>query len=297
MARREHYMKFTGGARLDGEGRVTTADEATAHLTEDDERITRMELRGNATMTTKPGASGPEKMQARDIDLAYAEDGRTMQTAHLVDNAVVRLPGAQGKSGKQISGKGIDVALGPDGQTVTGLNASENVQVDLPADGELPDRRITAAILVATGAPPAGGQPGGINAASFAGNVEYRENRAAKAKLAAIARTAKSEKLDIRTKPGFGDLERADFNGNVHFTDGPETEADAPTAIYAIAQDRLDLMPTQGVAGKGPRVADGRVSIDAVNIQMLLSAQKMKASTNVRSVMVQQQGKTKDDSV
>src|SRR6185503_5833347 len=121
---------------------VTDADEATAYLTPDDERVTSMELRGNSSITSKPGGSGPQSMRAKDIDLRYADDGRTLQSAHLVENAVVRLPGEKGKPGKQIAGKGIDVALAPDGATVTNLTAAENVVVDLPADGDTPARRI-----------------------------------------------------------------------------------------------------------------------------------------------------------
>ena len=297
MARPEHYLKFTGGAHLDGEGHVTTADEATAYLTQDDERVTRMELRGNSSIASKPGGTGPQKMQARDIDMSYAEDGRTLQSAHLVENAVVRLPGETGKAGKQIAGKGIDVALGPDGETVTNLTATDNVVVDLPADGETPARRIRSALLLARGAPAAGGKPGGINAATFSGGVEYREHRDAKGKLTLIDRAAKSDRLEIQTKPGFGDLERADFHTNVHFTDGTQTTADAPTAVYNIAEDVLNLSLGAGDTGKSPNVFDGRISVDAVNIRMGLSSQKLKADTAVRSVMIQQQGKAKDDGV
>jgi len=297
MARHEHFMKFVGGAHLDGEGHLMNAEEATAYLTQDDERVTRMELRTNSRIASKPGTSGPQDMRAKDIDMTYAEDGRTLRSAHLVENATVKLPGDKGKRGKQIAAKGIDVSLAPDGETVTNLTAAENVVVDLPPDGEIPARRIRSAILLATGAPPAGGQPGGIRNASFNGGVDYHEHRDAKGKLTVIERTAKSDKLDIQTKPGFGDLERADFHTNVHFTDGPNTTADAPTAVYDIAQDRLDLSPGQGDTGKGPHVTDGRVATDARNIQMVLSAQKMKADTNVRSVIIQQQGKSKDDTV
>src|SRR5258705_3232100 len=69
MARAEHYMKFTGDARLDGEGHLTQADEATAYLTEDDERVTRMELRGNSRMAGKRRGSRPQDMRAPDSDL------------------------------------------------------------------------------------------------------------------------------------------------------------------------------------------------------------------------------------
>ena len=297
MARHEHYMKFTGTAHMDGEGHVIDADESTVYLTEDDERVTRMELRANSSIRSKPGGSGPQQMRAKDIDITYADDGRTLQSAHLVENALVRLPGEKNKPVKQITAKGIDVSLGPDGSTVTNLTASENVQVDLPADGDLPARRIRSAILLAMGAPAAPGQPGGIRTATFGGGVEFRESRAAKGKLAAIDRTSRSEKLDIQTKPGFGDLERAEFHTSVHFTDGPQTTADAPMAVYDITKDALNLSPGDGDKGAGPHVTNGRIAVDAKNIQMDLTSQKMKADTRVRSVITPQQGKSKDDAV
>jgi lipopolysaccharide export system protein LptA len=280
MARLEHYMKFTGEAHLDGQGHVIRADEATAFLTEDDERLTHMELRGNSSVTGKPGATGPQDMRAKDIDMAYGEDGRTLQSARLVENASIQLPGGKGQTGRRIAGKAMDIAMAPDGATVTNLVANENVQVDLPPDGDLPARRIRAASLMATGAPGAG-----IQAATFSGSVEFRESRGARDKLTEIDRTARSERLDVKTKPGFGDIEQATFHTNVHFTDGPNTVADAPTAVYNIAQDRLELNPGDGDKGPGPHVSDGRISVDARSIQMGLSNQKMKADTNVRSVM------------
>jgi lipopolysaccharide export system protein LptA len=286
MARAEHYMKFTGDARLDGEGHVTVADEATAFLTEDDERLTRLELRGNSHMAGKPGSTGPQDMRAKDIDLAYAEDGRTLQTAKLVENASVQLPGEKGKQGRRIAGKAMDIAMAPDGATVTNLAANENVQVDLPPDGDTPARRIRSAALMATGTAGAG-----IQAATFLGNVEFKEARAASGNLAVIDRNARSERMDVKTKPGFGDLESAEFHGNVHFTDGAQTTADAPMAVYSIARDTLDLSPGQGDKGSGQHVSDGRISVEAKAIQMGLTNQKMKADTNVRSVMTPQSGK------
>ena len=172
MARAEHYMKFQGdGAPRRRRDTSPQADDVTAFLTEDDERMTRMELRGNSRMTGKPGGSGPQDMRANDIDLAYAEDGRTLQSARLVENASVQLPGEKGKAGRRIAGKAIDIALAPDGATVTNLAANENVQVDLPPDGDTPARRIRSASLLATGAPGAG-----IQAATFSGDVEFRES-------------------------------------------------------------------------------------------------------------------------
>ena len=49
MARQEHYVKFSINARLEGEGRLTEADEATIWLSADEKLIQRMELRGALT--------------------------------------------------------------------------------------------------------------------------------------------------------------------------------------------------------------------------------------------------------
>jgi lipopolysaccharide export system protein LptA len=283
MARSDHYTKFVGEARLEGEGREIAADDITAYLTEDDERITRMELRGSAVIRARPGASGPQEMRAKDIDLAYAEDGRTLQSAHLSEDASVQLAAENGRAGRRVAGKVIDVAMAPDGATLTNLSATENAQVDLPAAGDTPARRIRSATLVATGAAGKG-----IQAATFAGSVEFRETRAATGALAAIDRTAKADRLEVATAPGFGDIEKATFHNHVHFTDGTHTTAEAPTAVYAIAQDRLELTPGAGDKGRGPHVSDGRVSVEALTIQMTLGAQRIKADTNVRTVMISQ---------
>ncbi len=291
FARTEHYMKFSGGAHLEGEGRVITTDDAKVYLSDDEQRIQRMELRTNSHIASRPGTSGSD-MQARDIDLAYAPDGRTLQTAHLAANAVVQLPGDPGKSGRRVAGDTIDITLAPDGSTVTNLTANSNVQVDLPPDGDTPARRIRSAALVATGPPVANGEaPGGLQHATFTGGVDFRETRAAnpRKKIAAVNRTARAERLDVTTKPGFGDVQTAEFHDAVHFTDGTDTTADAPIATYNVPADRLDLQPpVTHEHGAGPHVSNSRLQVDARIIQLTLTSQSMKADTNVRSVIQQQ---------
>ena len=298
FARPEHYMKFSGGARLEGEGRVITTDDATVYLSDDEQRIQRMELRANSRIASQPGASGSD-MQARDIDLAYAPDGRTLQTAHLVDKAVVQLPGEPGTGGRRVAGDTIDITLAADGSTVTNLTAANRVQVDLPPEGDTPARRIRSTTLVAAGPPVANGEaPGGLQRATFTGAVDFRETRAANArkKLAAVNRTARADRLDVTTKPGFGDVQTAEFHGAVHFTDGTDTTADAPVGIYNVGADRLDLQPSAaGERGAGPHVSDSRLQVDARTIQLALTSQSMKADTNVRSVIQQQRDAKQGD--
>jgi lipopolysaccharide transport protein LptA len=277
MARLEHYMRLEGSARIDGQGRTATADSIVVRLTEDDQRVRALELRGNSRITGSDGAL--QSMAARDIDMAYADDGRTLQTARLVESASVQLPGNGG--GKRISGSTIDIGLGPDGTTVTSLVAAAPVQVDLPGEGNAPAKRILSSSLNATGDPA-----DGLRGATFGGGVEYRETAPARGKAPAIDRTARSETLIVETQPGLGAIQRADFRGNVRFTDPPDFEAQAQQGIYDIARDRLDLSPSPGLPGpQSPTVTDGNVTVAARTIQFSLGSGALIAETTVRSTI------------
>ena len=282
MARAENYLKLTRDARIVSDGRTITADEVTAMLQADGNTLDRVELRGNSRIT-ESGASA-RNMSAQNIDLAYAPDGRTMQRARLMENAVVDLPGSAGSAGRRIAGRHIDMTMGPDGSTLTSLNASESVQLDLPGEGETPAKRIRAATLRASGPPDAG-----LQSATFEGQVEYRETRAARGSVAAVDRTARSQRLAIATKAGLGDLQQADFRGRFEFTDGTTT-AEAPRAIYHVGRDLIELSPHNKEPGPTPFVNDGQILVEALTIQLSPDSQKLAAATNVRSTMQPKRG-------
>jgi lipopolysaccharide transport protein LptA len=134
--------------------------------------------------------------------------------------------------------------------------------------------------LTASGAPGAG-----LQEATFSGNVDYRETQAARGKLAAVNRTARATRLAVKTSPGLGAIQQADFRGNVHITDGPQIVADAPRVLYRVTDDRMDLSPGEGETGKDPQVTDGRVTIVARTIELTPSTRRMKAETDVRSTI------------
>jgi lipopolysaccharide transport protein LptA len=284
LAKAEHYLKLTRSAHITAEGRVIDADEIMILLTEDDQRVQVLQLRNNSRITGSDDG-GPQSMTARDIDLTYAEDGRTLQHSHLVENAVVQLPGEGNGAGKRVAGNTIDMAMSPDGKTLTNLNAMENVQVDIPAEGDSPAKRIRSATLNAIGAPGTG-----LQNATFGGNVDYRETRAARGDLPAIDRQARAVTLVLATKPGFGALEQADFHGNVHFTDGAEVVADATRGLYHVDKDQIDLSPSQDPGPSAPRVSDGRVTVEARGIEFSIGSRKLKADTKVRTSMLPQKG-------
>src|SRR5687768_14631746 len=173
VARADHYVVLTRAARINAPERVIEADEITVRLTDDDQRVQMLQLRANSRITG--AGAGAQSMSARDIDLVYGEDGRSLQSAKLVENAVLQLPGEGRAPGRRIAGSTIDMVMAPDGATVTNLTANTGVQVDLPADAAAPARRIRSATLVAHGAPGSG-----LQAATFDGGVDFRETGAAR---------------------------------------------------------------------------------------------------------------------
>ncbi|MCA1559528.1 MAG: LPS export ABC transporter periplasmic protein LptC [Acidobacteria bacterium] len=281
LARAEHYLKLTGNGRIKTSGRNIEGTEITLHLTPDDRHIQLMELRGNSRIAGAGPGGGPETMSAVDIDLRYGEDGRTLQNAKLTQNAVVQLAGG-GPTGRRVAASSIDIAMAPDGATVTNLTATDNVQVDLPGEGEVAPKRIRAQTLVAVGAAGTG-----LQQATFAGGVEYTETRTGRrdAPASPAERTARSQRLIVQTQPGLGAIQQADFRGNVRFTDGPQVVAEAPRGLYHVERDRIDLSPSDGDPGPAPSVNDGRVFVEARTIEFTVGGRKLKADTNVRSLL------------
>jgi lipopolysaccharide export system protein LptA len=286
LARAENFVKLVGSARMTADARTAAADEITALLDEKGEKIQQLQLREHSRITGT--GAGAQLMTARHIDMTYAADGRTLQSSKLMERGVVEFPGAAGAGGRRIAGTTIEIAMSPDGATVTNLTAQENVQVDLPAEGDTPSRKIRSASLRATGA---AGQ--GLQNAVFEGGVDFVETRPAAGKSPALDRRANSTRLIVDTKPGLGPLERADFRGNARFRDG-ELTAEAPRALYNIERDQLDLSPSDGDAGTGPILNNHQLTVQARNIHLSPSTQKLKADTDVRSIIKPQKPATPD---
>jgi lipopolysaccharide export system protein LptA len=219
-------------------------------------------------------------MSARDIDLNYADDGRTLQGARLMEQSVLELPAAGAPGARRIAGQTIDVGLAPDGTTVTGLGASGGVQVDLPGDQRSTTKQIRSSTLAATGA---AGQ--GVQQLTFEGPVEFRESRAAARGSTALDRTARAMRLVVDTKPGFGTIDRADFRGNVSITDGADVTAGAPRALYHLATEEMELSPSGSERGPAPFVNDSRVQVEARNIRFSPASRRLVADTDVRSTI------------
>ncbi len=149
--------------------------------------------------------------------------------------------------------------------------------MDLPAAAGAPAREIKAATLAAGGAR-------GLETATFSGGVTYREVRAARKGEPAGERTGRSQRLVVETQPGLGEIEKADFRGNVRIEDGA-TVAEGSRAVYTVAKDSFDLAPSAGDPGPPPSVNDGRVLVHARSIVLTIGTKRLLADTDVRSSM------------
>jgi lipopolysaccharide export system protein LptA len=280
MARAEHRIRFERGVHIERTDRDIDALAATVTLTDDESKVSFVELRGDARIARRAALAPPSpgelsSMSARDIDLQYAADGRTLERATLVSGATIALAGDEAGSDRRVAAERLVAELAPDGSTVTALQGQERVDLQLPATTAAPARRIQSATLDARGA---GSE--GLRSATFGGGVEYRET--ARGPRSAD-RVARSTRLDVALQPGFGTIDAATFVDKVSFSDG-DWRGQGPSAQYDPAHGRLSLDAGPG-ATTLPQVADARVTIEGRRINLALDDRRLDAQDRVRSVM------------
>jgi lipopolysaccharide export system protein LptA len=279
LARADKYMRFERGVRMVREGQTIEADGGVAYLTPDEKRVQMLELRGSSRVRGAPSAAegGLKNMAARDMNLTYAEDGRTLQRALLSGNGSIDLAGGTGRAGRRLSGEFIDVGLSPDGTVVTALLARDKVVLELFADKATPARTIRSGALQGAGTPAAG-----LTDASFSEGVEFREQPAPPAK----ARVARSSTMALKLKDGFSSIESARFSGGVRFEQGTMT-ATARDARYNISAGTLALAGADEATGRQPQAVDARATIEARQLHIVLEGQAISATDAVKTEMRQ----------
>jgi lipopolysaccharide export system protein LptA len=270
-SRVERYMRFERGTRLERQGQVMEADNATIFLLKDKDEPENVELRGNSKITGAVGSSSLQAMQAQDITLHYGPDGRTLEHALLVSQSNVQLARQDGTPGQQMQADTIDATLAADG-AVTRLIGKDAARVTIPASADSPPRVITSPNVDGSG--EAGK---GLTAMTFDNGVEYRED----AKPGNPPRVAKARTMKAVLTPA-GAVDAADFLGSFRFEEG-KMVATSLDAQYQVTKGTLAL---KGGSGVRPHVADERVSVDADKIDVTLSPRVLSASGTVRSESV-----------
>jgi LPS export ABC transporter protein LptC len=267
LARLENYLALEGDVHALRGDQVLEANSGRALLSEDDEHITFIELRGDASVA---GGSSFESMTARDIDLDYTDDGATLERAQLTENAQIKMAGGEEGPGRQFAGDALELTFAPD-TSLTRAVGRGNVRVDLPAAAGTPARTVRAQTFEATGA---AGQD--LNAARFDNQVAYSEDAAA----GRAARAVRSNGLRIALA---GDqVTEAVFNGSVRFEE-QGLQASGALAQYDPAKGTLRLSGAE--AGVAPRVADQQIEIEAEAIDVTLQGRRMAARGNVRTIL------------
>ena len=282
LNRQEHTIRFEERATVVRGTQTTTANVLIAHLTADEQRLSGVELRGGAhVIDSAAGAGALRSMQARDIDLAYGPDGRTLTGAMLRGKSALEIAGT-GAAVRRLAAETIDADLAEDGRTLRGLRAATDVQLDLPPEGDTPGRRIQASALQGSGAAE------GLRDATFTGGVEYREARGtlppAGTRPGPTERVARADRLDAKLKPGFGAPESAVFRGHAVIREG-ETTGEAGVVDYSPDRNAITLQTPTGVAGPAPRVSDERVNVTAPSIDFTLTPRRLNAAGGVRSIL------------
>ena len=146
---------------------VINAQKVMARLSANEDVITSLDLRGDASVQ---GGSGPlQAMKANAIDLTYSDDGTILERAVLNGSASFSTAADEHASSRRMSGEGLDVQMHPDG-SVAKVVGRDGVQLDLPEANGIPPRSIRAQTL------DAGGEPGqGLNSLRFRGDVVFQE--------------------------------------------------------------------------------------------------------------------------
>lgn len=271
-ARRDRYLQLLTAAKIVRPGQTLAADEMLVYLFADRDEPDSMELRGAASIAGGTGFGALRAMKAVNINIDYADDGRTVQHLTLAGEAAIELAGSTPSApGQRLAAEWIDVALGPDG-AITSLVGREHLVVTLPAQGQTPARAIRAAELTGDGVAGAG-----LTSMRFAGGVDFREGGTAKT---AATRVARSSTLTLALSAS-GAAEQATFGGDTTFEDGT-LKATSVEARYHMVEDRLTLV---GKPGAPPRVTDTGLDVAATSIAIGLATNAVSATGAVSTVM------------
>jgi LPS export ABC transporter protein LptC len=277
LDRMAHTLALEGKVHaLRGE-QVIDAVQGLARLTEDEQHITDIELRGDSRVVG--GGAGVDSMSARDMNLHYGADGESLEHAQLIGSGAVAMTGQNGAAGRQFHGDTLDIGLAPAG-SVTKVVGRDNVRLNLPAAAGSPARSIKARAIDADGVP---GQ--GLTSARFNDNVEYQEESG----KSSSTRIARSKTLNIALTNDA--ITSAVFGGAATFED-QGLQAASGEARYDPAKGSLRLTGAEG--GALPRVADDQVTIDATTIDVTLEGRLMKAGGGARTMLRAGRSKTSD---
>ena len=268
LDRMQHVLTLDKQVHVVRGAQITDTDHSTARLSENNEIITYLELRGQARVT---GASAVRSMSARDIDMDYSEDGRTLERVTMKGQAEIT-PTTQGEGpARSIAAEeSLDLLFAPDG-SVLSVTGRKNTRLDLPPSKDSPGGRITSQAIDATG------QEGrGLTEARFTDDVEYQEPARANGSARSVrARTLAASLADDA-------ISEAVFKDHVVFEE-KDLNASAPEVRYQPSKNAIELVGPD-TAPPASHVAIDQIEIDARRINVALDTRKIQA-TQVKTTL------------
>ena len=269
-SRAERFMRFERRMRMDRGGQIIESDTATVFLLPDRDEPRIVELRGNSSIQGAAGDSALRNMHARDINLTYGDDGRTLQHALMVGESRIELARAGATTAQQLSGETLDITLAPDG-AVTQLLGRDKIRLTMPAIANVAAREVTSQTLTASGR---GGQT--LNDMVFETDVVYREDVPGSTPRVVRARTLHAALAED------GTINTANFTGGFAFEHGT-LRAQSSEAAYNVKSGTLLLRGPE--TAKPPSMRNERVDLrNAATIDVTLSPLNIVATGNVRAV-------------
>jgi lipopolysaccharide export system protein LptA len=267
LDRRRHVLTLDRRVHVVNGDQVIDTDLAHAQLSEADDVVRFVQLRGQALVRGGPGPL--ESMSAREIDLDYSDDGQALEGTVLRGGAAMAIRSGGEGAARRFTGERLDAALAPSG-ALARLTGAGGVEMALPAAATAPARRITAESFEASGA-----EEGELSEARFTDRVEFRE-----AVSAGAGRLVRSRALTL-SMTGEA-VARAHFAGEVTF------EEEDLTASAAEAHYRPDdgVFTLAGRDARGdPRITDGHVAVEAPSIDVTLQDRRIEAGGGVKTVL------------
>jgi lipopolysaccharide export system protein LptA len=213
-------------------------------------------------------------MAGQDITLVYAETGNILRNVTLGGRATIEMAASAGARGTRIAASSMELGFGPDGTTVVALNARDRVAAEFAAPRGTPARTVRSQVLDSSGEPPEG-----LKTARFSQNVEFIEVVPGKVPVKRIVR---ARTLGAALKSGMAEIDEARFADNVRFEEGALIGS-GQTAHYQVKLGIIHLASAEG--NPRPRVIDDEITVEANTIDLTLDNRRMKALTDVRSVL------------
>ena len=268
LDRMQHVLTLDKQVHVVRGTQITDTDHSTARLSENNEVITFLELRGQARVT---GASAVRSMSARDIDMDYSEDGRTLERVMMNGQAEIT-PSTQGEGpSRSIAGDSLDLLFAPDG-SILSATGRKDVKLDLPPSKDSAGGRITAQSMDASG------QEGrGLTEARFTDAVEFREPPRQNASSSRVVR-AKTLTASLTDDT----VSDALFKEQVVFEE-EDLRASAPEVRYQPSKNTIALSGADA-APPASHVAIDQIEIDARRINVALDTRKI-AATQVKTTL------------